>query len=62
MSFHHRIYRNDTAINNTKREVDKRFDFKNTNSTIERTDYSITIETTDNTKLNQFNDILKIIK
>ena len=49
----------DNAINNTKREVDNRFDFKNTNSTIERTDYSITIETTDNTKLNQFNDILK---
>ena len=49
----------DNAINNTKREVDNRFDFKNTNSTIERTDYSITIETTDNTKLNQFNEILK---
>ena len=49
----------DNAINNTKREVDNRFDFKNTNSTIERSDYSITIETTDNTKLNQFNDILK---
>lgn len=51
----------DNAINNTKREVDNRFDFKNTNSTIERSDYSITIETTDNTKLNQFNEILKII-
>ena len=49
----------DNAINNTKREVDNRFDFKNTNSTIDRSDYSITIETTDNTKLNQFNDILK---
>ena len=49
----------DNAINNTKREVDNRFDFKNTNSTIERTDYSMTIETTDNTKLNQFNEILK---
>jgi len=34
----------DNAINNTKREVDNRFDFKNTNSTIERSDYSITIE------------------
>ena len=44
----------------TKREVDNRFDFKNTNSTIERSDYSITIETTDNTKLNQFNEILKM--
>ena len=49
----------DNAINNTKREVDNRFDFKNTNSTIDRSEYSITIETTDNTKLNQFNDILK---
>jgi|TARA_B100000003_G_C10911946_1_gene363600 uncharacterized protein YajQ (UPF0234 family) len=49
----------DNAINNTKREVDNRFDFKNTNSTIERKDFSITIETTDNTKLTQFNDILK---
>ena len=49
----------DNAINNTKREVDNRFDFKNTNSSIERTDFSITIETTDNTKLSQFNDILK---
>ena len=49
----------DNAINNTKREVDNRFDFKNTNSTIERNDFSITIETTDNTKLTQFNDILK---
>ena len=49
----------DNAINNTKREVDNRFDFKNTNSTIERSEYSLTIETTDNTKLNQFNDILK---
>ena len=49
----------DNAINNTKREVDNRFDFKNTNSTIERSEYSITIETTDNTRLNQFNDILK---
>ena len=49
----------DNAINNTKREVDNRFDFKNTNSTIEQNDFSITIETTDNTKLTQFNDILK---
>ena len=49
----------DNAINNTKREVDNRFDFKNTNSTIERNSFSITIETTDNTKLTQFNDILK---
>ena len=49
----------DNAINNTKREVDNRFDFKNTSSTIERNDFSITIETTDNTKLTQFNDILK---
>ena len=49
----------DNAINNTKREVDNRFDFKNTTSTIERSEYSITIETTDNTRLNQFNDILK---
>ena len=49
----------DNAINNTKREVDNRFDFKKTNSTIERNDFSITIETTDNTKLTQFNDILK---
>jgi len=40
----------DNAINNTKREVDNRFDFKNTNSTIDRSEYSITIETTDNTK------------
>ena len=46
----------DNAINNTKREVDN---FKNTNSSIERSDFSITIETTDNTKLSQFNDILK---
>ena len=44
----------DNAINNTKREVDNRFDFKNTNSTIERTDYSITIEKTDNTKINKY--------
>jgi len=49
----------DNAINNTKREVDNRFDFKGSNSTIERNEYSITIETTDNTKLTQFNDILK---
>ena len=49
----------DNAINNTKREVDNRFDFKSTNSSIERSDFSITIETTDNTKLSQFNDILK---
>ena len=49
----------DNAINNTKREVDNRFDFKNTNSSIDRSDFSITIETTDNTKLSQFNDILK---
>jgi uncharacterized protein YajQ (UPF0234 family) len=49
----------DNAINNTKREVDNRFDFKNTNSTIDRSEYSITIETTDNTRLNQFNDIIK---
>ncbi|MAV82637.1 MAG: YajQ family cyclic di-GMP-binding protein [Pelagibacteraceae bacterium] len=49
----------DNAINNTKREVDNRFDFKNSNSTIERKDFLVTIETTDNTKLNQFNDIFK---
>ena len=49
----------DNAINNTKREVDNRFDFKNSNSSIERSNFSITIETTDNTKLSQFNDILK---
>ena len=49
----------DNAINNTKREVDNRFDFKNTNSTIDRSEFTITIETTDNTRLGQFNDILK---
>ena len=49
----------DNAINNTKREVDNRFDFKDTNSTIDRSEYSITIETADNSKLNQFNEIFK---
>ena len=33
----------DNAINNTKREVDNRFDFKNSNSTIERKEFLITM-------------------
>ncbi|MGY9017735.1 MAG: DUF520 family protein, partial [Alphaproteobacteria bacterium] len=49
----------DNAINNTKREVDNRFDFKNSNSTIERKEFLITMDTADMTKLTQFNDILK---
>ena len=49
----------DNAINNTKREVENRFDFKGSNSTIERNDYSITVETSDQTKLNQLNELLK---
>ena len=49
----------DNAINNTKREVDNRFDFKNSNSTIERKEFLITMDTADMTKLTQFNYILK---
>lgn len=53
------------AVDQTEREISSRFDLKNTNSKIElEADKSITITTSDNTKLNNIIDILqsKIIK
>ena len=48
----------DNAIANALREITNRYDFKGSNTTIERSEKVITIVTDDDLKLSQVNDIL----
>ena len=48
----------DNAIANALREITNRFDFKGSNTTLERSEKVITIVTEDDLKLSQVNDIL----
>ena len=48
----------DNAIANALREITNRYDFKGSNTTVERSEKVITIVTDDNLKLSQVNDIL----
>ena len=48
----------DNAIANALREITNRYDFKGSNTTLERSEKNITIITEDDLKLNQVNDIL----
>jgi hypothetical protein len=49
----------DNALNQTRKEVDGRFDFKNSKTSIENTDKTITIVTDDELKLKNVLDILQ---
>ena len=48
----------DNAIANALREITNRYDFKGSNTTLERSEKVITIVTEDDVKLSQVNDIL----
>ena len=48
----------DNAISNALREITNRYDFKGSNTTVERSEKAITIVTDDDLKLSQVNDIL----
>ena len=48
----------DNAIANALREITNRYDFKGSNTTLERSEMVITIVTDDDLKLSQVNDIL----
>ena len=48
----------DNAIANALREITNRYDFKGSNTTVERSEKVITIVTDDDLKLSQVNDIL----
>ena len=48
----------DNAIANALREITNRYDFKGSNTTLERSEKVITIVTEDDLKLSQVNDIL----
>ena len=48
----------DNAIANALREITNRYDFKGSNTTLERSEKLITIVTDDDLKLSQVNDIL----
>ena len=48
----------DNAISNALREITNRYDFKGSNTTLERSEKVITIVTEDDLKLSQVNDIL----
>ncbi len=50
----------DNAIQNLKREISQRYDFKNSNSQIEFEKDQITITTDDDYKLTQLQEILKV--
>jgi uncharacterized protein YajQ (UPF0234 family) len=49
----------DNALNNLRREITQRFDFKGSKSTIERNDAELTINADDDMKLRQLQDLLK---
>ena len=48
----------DNAISNALREITNRYDFKGSNTSVERSEKVITIVTDDDLKLSQVNDIL----
>jgi uncharacterized protein YajQ (UPF0234 family) len=49
----------DNALNQTRKEIEGRFDFKNSKTTVELTDKTITIVTDDELKLKNVVDILQ---
>ena len=49
----------DNALNQTRKEIDGRFDFKNSKTTIDNTDKEITITTDDELKLKNIVDVLQ---
>tara|TARA_Y100001960_G_C14387023_1_gene686701 strand:- start:146 stop:631 length:486 start_codon:yes stop_codon:yes gene_type:complete len=48
----------DNAIGNAKREIENRYDFKGSDTSIERKDTELTVITDDELKLNQVNDLI----
>ena len=48
----------DNAIGNAIREIGNRYDFKGSDTSIERKDSNITVITDDELKLNQVNDLI----
>ena len=48
----------DNAIGNAKREIENRYDFKGSDTSIERKDTSLTVITDDELKLNQVNELI----
>ncbi|MDQ2857506.1 MAG: YajQ family cyclic di-GMP-binding protein [Candidatus Eremiobacteraeota bacterium] len=54
----------DNALNQTRKEIEGRFDFKNSKTTVEKTEQQITIVTDDELKLKNVTDMLqsKLIK
>ena len=50
----------DNALNGMRREITQRFDFKNSNCTIERDEESLTIIADDDMKLRQMHELLKV--
>jgi cyclic-di-GMP-binding protein len=49
----------DNALNQARKEIDNRFDFKNSNTTIDADEKSITLVTTDELKMRNVVDILQ---
>ena len=49
----------DNALNNLRREIDQRFDFKNSKCSIERQDETMTILADDDLKLRQMRELLQ---
>ena len=49
----------DNALNQTRKEIEGRFDFKNSKTTVEHADKTITITTSDELKLKNVIDILQ---
>ena len=50
----------DNAVNSVLREITQRYDFKGSNSNVDRDDADITILTGDDYKLSQIQDMLKV--
>jgi hypothetical protein len=48
----------DNALNNIRREIETRYDFKGSNCTIERAEQAITIHADDDLKLKQMHELL----
>jgi len=48
----------DNAIGNAKREISNRYDFKGSDTSIERKENSVTVVTDDELKLNQVHDLI----
>lgn len=50
----------DNAVNSLRREIEQRFDFKGSNSSIERDDATITVLADNDQKLQQIEEMLKV--